>query len=108
MKAGRSIVATDIPSNRLILDESNAVLTEPVPEAFARGIISLVEDEQHRQKIGDKNYELYQTKYNFDCYCKLMNSCYLAVLEKESNSKSIKKLEGNTINNNCFHGWLVE
>ena len=79
MKAGRSIVATDIPSNRLILNESNAVLTEPVPKAFANGIISLVEDEQGRQIIGNKNYELYQTKYTFDHYCKLIKTCYSTV-----------------------------
>jgi glycosyltransferase involved in cell wall biosynthesis len=107
MKAGRSIVATDIPSNRLILDESNAVLTDPVPEAFARGIISLVEDEQGRQIIGGTNYDLYQTKYNFDHYCELMKACYTSVLRKESCSKSVKKLEWNEINH-CFHGWLVE
>ena len=107
MKAGRSIVATDIPSNRLVLDESNAVLTEPVPEEFARGIISLVEDAQHRQIMGDKNYDLYKTKYNFDHYCELMKSCYSAVSGKKSSSKSIKRLGRKTINT-CFQGWLVE
>ena len=38
MKAGRAIVATDIPSNRLVLDDNNAMLMHPVPEDFARGI----------------------------------------------------------------------
>ena len=68
MKAGRPIVATDIPSNRLILDESNAVLTQPVPADYARGIITLVNDEQQRKAKGTTNYELYKAKYNFDKY----------------------------------------
>ena len=90
MKAGRSIVATDIPANRLVLNESNAVLTEPVPKAFARGIISLVENKQNRLIMGDINYDLYQTKYNFDHYCELMESCYSAVLGKEYQPKISK------------------
>lgn len=94
MKAGRSIVATDIPSNRLVLDERNAVLTKPVPEEFASGIISLVEDKQRREAIGGANYDLYKTKYNFDHYCELMESCYASVLGKEYQPKIDKEAAG--------------
>ena len=94
MKAGRSIVATDIPSNRLVLDERNAVLTQPLPEEFAQGIVTLVEDTQQRQEMGAVNYDLYKTKYNFDQYCELMAACYSAVLGKEYPPKITEKTEG--------------
>ena len=93
MKAGRSIVATDIPSNRLVLDNGNAVLTEPVPKAFADGIISLVEDKEQRKRMGETNYGLYKTKYNFKHYCELLESCYSTVLGKESRPETGSKKE---------------
>lgn len=80
MKAGRSIVATDIPSNRLLLNENNAALTRPVPDGFSQGIIAMVEDKQRRQEMGKANYDLYKSKYNFDNYCEQLGSCYSSLL----------------------------
>lgn len=91
MKAGRAIVATDIPSNRLVLGEENAMLMHPVPEDFARGISILVEDREKRQAMGAVNYELYTSKYNFTHYRELMASCYASVLDKEYQFKISKE-----------------
>jgi len=83
MKAGRAIVATDIPSNRLVLSDENAILTAPNPDGFSRGISQLVDDKRKRQQMGAANYELYRNKYNFAHYRELMASCYASVLEKD-------------------------
>jgi glycosyltransferase involved in cell wall biosynthesis len=87
MKAGRSIVATDIPSNRLMLDEKQAMLTPANPERFALGICTLVIDKQQRKTMGAINFDLYQNKYNFTQYCELMSSCYASVLDKKYQHK---------------------
>lgn len=83
MKAGRAIVATDIPSNRLVLSDDNALLMHSSPTEFARGISILVEDRQKREAMGVVNHEAYTSKYNFDQYRELLSSCYATVLEKE-------------------------
>lgn len=83
MKAGRAIVATDIPSNRLVLSSNNALLMHSSPVDFARGISILVQDRQKREAMGVVNHEAYTSKYNFDHYRELLSSCYATVLEKE-------------------------
>ncbi|MCP3931680.1 MAG: glycosyltransferase family 4 protein [Bacteroidetes bacterium] len=79
-KAGRAIVATDISSNRLILNESNSVLTASDPNSFAEGIISLIESEDKRNKLGANGHSLYMKTFNFTEYIKQLQSCYNHVL----------------------------
>jgi len=52
MASGRPIVATDLPSLREILNESNSVLVRPGdPEKLAEGIMKIVEDKDMADKI---------------------------------------------------------
>lgn len=81
MKAGRSIVATDIPSNRLLMDEKNGMLMEANSAEFAKGIVTLIKDEKKREEMGSENYKLYKSKYNFDQYCIRLSDCYKYVLD---------------------------
>lgn len=76
MKAGRAIAATDIPSNRLLLDDSTAVFAPAEPSAFAQAIISLVIDKERREKQGVALRHLYETRYNFECFREHLATCY--------------------------------
>ncbi len=76
-------MATDIPSNRLVLGDKNALLVHSSPADFARGISVLVEDRQKREAMGVVNHEAYISKYNFNHYRELLSSCYATILEKE-------------------------
>jgi glycosyltransferase involved in cell wall biosynthesis len=80
LKVGRSIVATDVEANRLILDEKTALLATPNPSAMAAAIISLVSDADRREKMGLQGRKLYETKYNFREYTKRLTACYAFVL----------------------------
>nr|NQU90843.1 glycosyltransferase family 4 protein [Bacteroidota bacterium] len=60
LKAGRSIVATNIESNRLILTDDIAVLTEPDPDSMAAAIISLIENPGQRRTMGQNGRKLYE------------------------------------------------
>ncbi len=80
LKVGRSILATDVEANRLILDEETAVLATPNPSAMATAIISLVSDADRREKMGLQGRRLYETKYNFHEYTKRLAACYAFVL----------------------------
>jgi len=79
-KAGRAVVATDIASNRLILNERTSVLSPPDSASFARAIVSLVRDEKSREKLGINGRYLYATRYNFSEYQKQLRSAYEQVL----------------------------
>ncbi|MDH3376358.1 MAG: glycosyltransferase family 4 protein [Gammaproteobacteria bacterium] len=75
-KAGRAIVATDTPPNRLILDDTTAVFTDPNPVSFAEQVIKLLKDSEHRDRLGKKGHELYRTKFNFTKFKQLMVKAY--------------------------------
>lgn len=81
-KAGGAVVATDIPANRLLVDDTTAMLTAPDEDAFAKGIIKIICDKKLRNNIANAGHELYLRKYNFKEFSKMIGECYRIVLEK--------------------------
>lgn len=84
LKAGRSIVATDVDANRLILNEDLARLAAPEPATMAAAIISLIENPDKRKTMGQKGRKLYESKYNFSNYTKKLKTCYEFVQAESS------------------------
>ena len=82
MKAGRSIAATDIPSNKLLLNEETAVFARPEAEPFASAVLSLVNDEKKREQLGNACRKFYESTFTFDEHCKRLAACYDYVLNK--------------------------
>lgn len=80
LKAGRAIVATDHEANRLILDETTALLTPLSPEGFAAGIASLANHPERREALVRKGGELLRTTYNFETFRRGLADCYAAIL----------------------------
>jgi len=80
LKAGQAIVATDVPSNTLILDSSTAVIVSPEPEAFAEGICCLLSNEKRRISIALNGKKLSGSRYSFTEFKKRMNDCYKVLL----------------------------
>ena len=68
LKVSRGIVATNHPANRLILDESTALLTPLTPEAFADGIVRLASDPALRSSLSANCRRLIDTQYNFNVF----------------------------------------
>lgn len=79
-KAGRAIVATDVESNRLLLDPSIAALASPEPTIMAEAMGALVEDEDRREAMGSKGRALHRQRYNFQEYTRRLADCYDYVL----------------------------
>ncbi|MBN2143651.1 MAG: glycosyltransferase family 4 protein [Candidatus Aureabacteria bacterium] len=77
LKAGKTIIATDIKANRWIVDENTALLVKPEPESFARGIIQAIENEPLRRNLGENARKLYEQKFSFTEFKKKMKECYL-------------------------------
>ncbi len=80
MKAGKAIMATDVESNRLLVDESTAVLAHPEPVAFANGLSLLAMDPQKRATLGQSGRALYENRYNFQHYSRRLTDCYSYVI----------------------------
>ncbi len=75
-KAGRAIVATDVASNRLILNEATALFAEPNAESYAEKILELAHDKKLRTMLGQNGHRLYKEKYNFQSFKSLLENAY--------------------------------
>lgn len=72
MQSGRPIVATRVPSNTQILDDSCAFLADPEPEAFAREILRAFGDAQESARRADEARRRLQAHYSLaDFYGKV-------------------------------------
>ncbi len=88
LKAGRSIVATDVEANRLILNEDLANLATPDASDMAQKIISLIENDSTREAMGKAGRKLYESTYNFHNYTKKLEACYTFVLQSSPSEVS--------------------
>jgi glycosyltransferase involved in cell wall biosynthesis len=68
LKVGRAIVATDLPMNRNLLDETTSVLTPATADGFADGIRVLLEDPERREALGARGAKLVAEHYSFEIF----------------------------------------
>jgi glycosyltransferase involved in cell wall biosynthesis len=68
LRSGRVIVATRLLTHTQVLSDEVAILTEPTPEAFARGILQAVSDSAAAKRIGEAARRLADTRYTYDAY----------------------------------------
>jgi glycosyltransferase involved in cell wall biosynthesis len=64
MDAGKPIVATRLPTHTQVLDEEIACLTDPLPAAFADGILSLLSDRARSAALGAGARERSRRQYS--------------------------------------------
>lgn len=81
LKAGRAIVACDNPANRLIVNDSNACLVAPVPEAFAAGLAALAAAAPLREQLGAAGHRLYLSTYNYQQFKQRLGEAYRQLLK---------------------------
>ncbi|GJL81666.1 MAG: glycoside hydrolase [marine bacterium B5-7] len=88
-KAAGAIVATDNEANRLIVDETCALLCEFNPSAFAHAIGELIDSPSLRKTLADEGYRRYQTTFNFETFRRLLGEVYLQLV---GNNRGINAL----------------
>jgi glycosyltransferase involved in cell wall biosynthesis len=68
LQSGKPIVATDLFTHTQVLDSDVSVLVQPNAEAFAQGIVRVLEDPQFAAQLGVQARRLYQTLYSYETY----------------------------------------
>ncbi|MDA0323272.1 MAG: glycosyltransferase [Verrucomicrobia bacterium] len=76
LKAGRAIVASDTPANRLILNPKIAVLAAAEPAAFAEAILGLCANPGDRTALASAGRQLIDDTYNYDGFKARLGECY--------------------------------
>ncbi len=76
LESGKPIVATNLSTHTQVLNEEVAVLTEPDPEGFAKGLLRILTNEDMGDEIGKKGKELAERKYSYSAYLSKIEDVY--------------------------------
>jgi glycosyltransferase involved in cell wall biosynthesis len=68
LRSGKPIVATRLLTHTQVLSDDTAFLTDPTPDAFARGIAEALNNNERSTRIGNRARELAETKYSYEAY----------------------------------------
>jgi len=79
LHSGKPIVATGLTAHTLILNNECAVLTDPEPEAFAAGIVQLLQNPELRRQLGHKGQMLARERYDLPHYLAKLQDVYDAL-----------------------------
>jgi glycosyltransferase involved in cell wall biosynthesis len=80
LQSGKPIIATDILSHTQILDANVAVLVEPTPEAFARGVLSVLDNPPLSERLGIQARRLYEERYSYASFLEKTEQALLLAL----------------------------
>ncbi len=64
LKSGKPVVATNLLTHTQVLNQNTAVLTEPNPEKFAEGVISILKNSGLSAKISEEARKIADSKYS--------------------------------------------
>jgi glycosyltransferase involved in cell wall biosynthesis len=76
LHSGKPVLATNLPTHTQLLSSDVAMLADPSPEAFARGMFQLIEDERLRVRLGRAGQRLIEEKYTYPVFREKVNSLY--------------------------------
>jgi glycosyltransferase involved in cell wall biosynthesis len=68
LHSGKPIVATALSTHTQVLDSRVAMLVRPTPEAFANGILQLIEDPKLRSELGESGKKLVEEKFSYHAF----------------------------------------
>jgi glycosyltransferase involved in cell wall biosynthesis len=64
LASGRPLLATNLQTHTQVLDNRVALLADPDPEAYAAGMIKLLEDESLRQRLGRQGQRMIEERHS--------------------------------------------
>jgi glycosyltransferase involved in cell wall biosynthesis len=68
LRAGKAIVATNLPTHVQVLNPRVALLTDPTPQAFAEGLVRALDNPELRQSLGQGAMKLAAEKYGYSTF----------------------------------------
>ncbi|HAO12001.1 MAG TPA: glycosyl transferase family 1 [Planktothrix sp. UBA8407] len=76
LDSGKAVLATDLLTHTQVLNTEVAQLAAPDPEAFAQGMVNLIDNGTLRAKLGEAGKALVQEKYSYTAFRQQANRLY--------------------------------
>ena len=73
LESGKPIVATNLPTHTQVLNSTVAILVDPTPNALAKGLLTVFENPNVREEIGNRARQLFDDHYGFRTYLEKTN-----------------------------------
>lgn len=71
--SGKACLATDLWTHTQVLDHTVSVLTAPTPQAYADGMVKLLQNDALREKLGNAGRKLIEEEYSYDVFVDNLN-----------------------------------
>jgi glycosyltransferase involved in cell wall biosynthesis len=79
MASGQPIVATDLPTHTVVLDEECAILVPPSAEGLAAGILRALDDPEAARRLGRRAARLVEERYSYERFRRQLLQAYEAI-----------------------------
>jgi glycosyltransferase involved in cell wall biosynthesis len=76
LDSGKPLVATNLATHTQVLTPKLAILTNPEPQAFAAGLLRLIEDENLRMQLGTAGKQLIEQKHTYAAFRRRLSGLY--------------------------------
>lgn len=76
LQSGVPVVATNLPTHTQVMDAQMAELADPTPEAFAEGILSLLQDQTKRERLGRTAQQVVKAQFSHEAFSAKINGLY--------------------------------
>ncbi|WP_088242462.1 glycosyltransferase family 4 protein [Calothrix rhizosoleniae] len=76
LDSGKPVVATDLLTHTQVMNNQVAILAKPNAEDFSQGILSLINDQNLRLKLGRAGKQLVQEKHSYTAFSQKLNTLY--------------------------------
>ena len=86
LDSGKAVVATDLPTHTQVMDRKVAVLAQPNPDEFARGLLCLIKNPDLRSRLGGAGKQLIKENYTPAVFQHKFNALYDSLKHQLFNS----------------------
>ena len=76
LHSGKAVLATNLSTHTQVLNGDLALLADPAPEAFSRGMLHLINHATLRSNLGTAGKKLIEGRYSFSAFHEKLNSLY--------------------------------
>lgn len=76
LHSGKALVATDLLTHTQVLNHHVSILTEPSPDAFAQGLLELINNPERRLTLGKAGKKLVEEEYSYTAFRTKLDGLY--------------------------------